>query len=76
MFTFLDQSKLAKMQLVHDPSLRNIDNLNTVRRGASRDLRNKIKACLKAKIQELETKGKIKYRELYRESIILEVLSV
>jgi predicted metal-dependent hydrolase len=38
-----------------------VDNLNNVRRDASRNFRNKKKAYLKAKIEELETN-----RALYR----------
>ena len=56
----LDQRKQAKMQWIHDPSQSNVDNLYNVRRNASRHFRNKKKAYLKAKIQELETKSKIK----------------
>ena len=37
-----------------------LDNLNTVRREASRNFRNKRKGYLKAKIDELETNSKIK----------------
>ena len=55
------------MQWVQDPSQRNVDNLNYVRRQASGHFRNKKKAYLKAKIEELETNGKIKnIRDLYR----------
>ena len=44
-----------------------VDNLNNVRRDASRLFRNKKKAYLKAKIEELETNSKInKVRDLYR----------
>jgi len=39
--SFLDQSKQAKMQLVQDPSQSNVDNLNTVRRDASKYFRKK-----------------------------------
>jgi hypothetical protein len=64
---FLDQRKQAKMQWIEDPSRSNADNLNTVRRDASRNFRNKKKAYLKAKIEELETNSKIKnIRDLYR----------
>ena len=64
---FLDQRKQAKMQWIHDPSCSNVDNLNNVRRDASRHFRNKMKAYLKAKVEELETNNKIKYiRDLYR----------
>ena len=48
------------MQWVQDPSQSNVDNLNNVRREASRHFRNKKKAYLKAKIEELETHSKIK----------------
>ena len=48
------------MQLVHDPSQSNVDNLNNVRHDASRHFRNNKKAYLKGKIEKLETKNKIK----------------
>ena len=55
------------MQWVQDPSQSNVDNLNNVRREAMRHFRNKKKAYLKAKIEELETNSKIKnIRDLYR----------
>jgi flagellar basal body rod protein FlgC len=55
------------MQWLQDPSRNNIDNLNSVIRDASRHFRNKKKAYLKAKIEELETKSKINnIRDLYR----------
>ena len=51
-----------------DPSQSNVDNLNSVRRDASRHFRNKKKAYLTAKIEELETNSKInKIRDLYRD---------
>ena len=56
---FLDQRKQAKMQWIQDPSQSNADKLNNVRRDASRHFRNKKKAYLKAKIEELETNSKI-----------------
>jgi hypothetical protein len=56
---FLDQTKQAKMQWIQDPSRSNAENLNNVRRDASRHFRNK-KAYLKAKIEELETNSEIK----------------
>ena len=37
----LDQRKQAKMQWIQDPSQSNVDNLNIIRRDASRHLRNK-----------------------------------
>jgi len=56
------------MQWIHDPSQCNVDNLNNVRHDASTQFRNKKKAYLKAKIEELETNHKIKnIRYLYRD---------
>ena len=43
-----------------DTNQSNIDNLINVKREASRHFRNKKKDYLKAKIEELETNGKIK----------------
>jgi hypothetical protein len=43
------------MQWIQDSSQSNVHNLNNVRRDASRHFRNKNKAYLKAKIEELET---------------------
>jgi len=56
---FLDQRKWAKIQWLQDPSQSNVDNLNKVRREVSRHFRNKRKAYLRAKIEELETNNKI-----------------
>jgi hypothetical protein len=65
---FLHQRKQAKMQWIQDPSRSNADNLNKVRHDASRHFRNKEKAYLKAKIEELETNSKVKnVRDLYRD---------
>ena len=67
MRTFLDERKQAKLQWVQDPSQRKVNNLNNVRLEASRHFRNKKKAYLKAKIEDLETNSKIKsIRDLYR----------
>jgi len=64
---FLDRRKQAKMQWIEDPSRSIVDNLNNVRRDASRHFRNKMKAYLKAKIEELETNSKISnIGDLYR----------
>ena len=64
---FLDQGKQAIMHWLQDPSQSNVDNLNNVRREASRHFRNNAKEYLKAKIEELETNNKIKnIRDLYR----------
>jgi len=52
------------MQWSQDPSHSNLDNLNNVRREASRHFRNKNEEFLKAKINELETNSKIKNRRL------------
>ena len=38
---FLDQRKQAKMQWIQDPSESNVDNLNNVRRDASRHIKKK-----------------------------------
>ena len=55
------------MQWVQDPSQRNVGNLNNVRREARTLFREKMKAYLKAKIEDLETNSKIKnIRDLYR----------
>ena len=55
------------MQWVQNPSQSNVDNLNSVRREVSRHFRNKKKAYLRAKIEELETNSKIKnIRDFYR----------
>jgi hypothetical protein len=63
----LDQRKQAKMQWIEDPSQRNVENMNNVRRDTSRHFRNKNKTYLKAKIEELETNSKINnIRDLYR----------
>ena len=42
------------MRWLHDPNQSNVDNLNNIRREASRLLSNKMKEYLKAKIVELE----------------------
>ena len=63
----LDQRKQAKMKWNQDPSHSNADNVNDVRRDASRHFRNKKKAYLRARIEELETNSKINnIRDLYR----------
>jgi hypothetical protein len=52
---------------MQDPSQSNVENLKKVRRDASRHLRNKKKAHMKAKIEELQTNSKLKnVRDLYR----------
>ena len=56
---FLDQRKSAKMQWIQDPSQSNVDILNNVRRVVSRHFRDKMKAYLRAKIEELETNSKM-----------------
>ena len=48
------------MQWVQDRNQNNIDNLNNIRREASRHFRNKKKEYPKAKINELETHTKTK----------------
>ena len=60
--------KQAKRQWIHDPSQSNVDNLNNVRRDATRHFRNKKKTYMKALTEELETNSKIKnIRDLYRD---------
>jgi hypothetical protein len=67
MFSFLDQRKQAKLQWIQDPRQSNVDNLNNVRREASRHFRNKKKAYLKDKFEDLETNSKIRnIRDLQR----------
>ena len=48
------------MQQLQNPNQKNADNLNNVRRGASRHFRNKKQEYPKAKIDKLETNSKIK----------------
>jgi len=63
----LDQRKRAKIWWIQDPSQSNVDNLNKVRQEVSRHFRNKKKAYLRAKIEELETNSKIQnIRGLYK----------
>jgi len=55
------------MQWIQDPSQSNVDILNKVGCEVSRHFRDKKKACLRAKIEELETNSKIQnIRDLYR----------
>jgi len=55
------------MQWIQDPSQRNAETLNKVRRDANRHFRNKKKAYLKVKIKELETNSKINnIRDFFR----------
>jgi len=64
---FLDQRNRAKMQWIQVPSQSNVDILNNVRREVSRHFRNKKKAYLRAKIEELGNNSKIQnIRDLYR----------
>jgi hypothetical protein len=51
----LEQRKQSKLQWLQDPSEINVDNLNNVRREASRHFRNKKREYLKDKINELAT---------------------
>jgi len=55
------------MQRIQDPSQSKVDILNNVRREVGRRFRNKNKAYLRAKIEELETNNKIQnIRDVYR----------
>jgi hypothetical protein len=66
MFRFFDQRKRAKMQWIQDSSQSNVHILNNVRHEVSRHFRNKTKAYLRAKIEELEINSKIQnFRDLY-----------
>ena len=57
---------LVRLQWIQDPSRSNVDILNNVRREVSRHFRDKKKAYLRAKIEELETNSKIQnIRDLY-----------
>jgi len=56
---FLDQKKRAKMQWMQNPSQRNLYILKNIRREVSRHFREKQKAYLRAKIEELESNSKI-----------------
>ena len=58
------------MQREQDLNRSNADNLNNVRREASRHFRNKKKKYLKVKIDELQTDSKMKnIRDLYKEGL-------
>ena len=64
---FLNQRKRTKLRWIRDPSQSHVDILNNVRREVSRHFRNKKKAYLIAKIEEIETNSKIQYiRDFYR----------
>jgi len=64
---FLDQRKRAELQWIQDPRQSNVDILNKVRREVSRHFRDKKKAYMRDKIEELETNSKIQnIRDLYR----------
>ena len=55
------------MQWIQDPSQSDVDILNNVRREVRRHFRDKKKAYLRAKIEELETNSMIQNtRDLYR----------
>jgi hypothetical protein len=63
----LDQLKQAQLQWLQDPSEIKGDNLNNVRREASRHFRNKRREYLKDKINELATNSmNMNIRDLYR----------
>ena len=53
----------AKMRWLQDPQQSNLDNLNNVRREASKHFSNKKKENLEAKIDELERNSKINISE-------------
>ena len=66
---FLDQRKRAKIQWIQEPSQSNVDNLNKGRPEAGRHFRNKKKAYLRAKIEELETNNKIQNTRIFYRGI-------
>jgi len=56
------------MRLVQNPNQSNVENLNNVRREASRHFRNEKEEYLEDKIDELETNSKMKnIRDVYRD---------
>jgi hypothetical protein len=64
---FLDERKQAKLQWLQYPSQRIGDNLNNVRREASKTFSNKRREYLKEKINELESNSENKnMRYMYR----------
>ena len=66
-FFFWIKGSWLKYSGYRDPSQSNVDNLNKVRREVSRHFRNKKKAYLRAKIEELGINNKIQnIRDLYR----------
>jgi hypothetical protein len=62
---FLDQRQQDTMQWLQHTNHNNADNLNKVRREDSRHFRKEKKEYLRAKIDELENKSKIKISEAY-----------
>jgi hypothetical protein len=50
-----DERKQAKLQWLQDPKQMNVDNMNNVRREASRHFRNKKRVYTKDKINEIVT---------------------
>jgi hypothetical protein len=58
MLKLLEQKKQTKLQWLQDPNEINGDNLNNVRREASRHFRNKKKEYLKDKLNELSMNSK------------------
>jgi hypothetical protein len=67
MLKIIRSIKPAKLQWLQDPNEINGDNLNNIRREASRHFRNRKREYLKDKINELATNSKNKnVRDLYR----------
>ena len=60
---FLDQRMRAKLPWIQDQSHNNVDILNNIRREVSRHFKEKKKAYLRDKIEELETNSKIQTLE-------------
>jgi hypothetical protein len=57
---YLDQRKLAKIQLLQNPNQSNVNNLKNVRHEASRHFTKKQREFLEANINELQTNCKNK----------------
>jgi hypothetical protein len=60
----LDQRKQAKLKWLEDPNEINVDNMNNVRREASRYFKNKNREYLKDKMNELATNSNCKVEKV------------
>jgi len=64
------------MQFLQDPNQNIVDNLNNVRREASRHFKNKKKEYLIAEVDELETNVKVNYIGGWHPVILRRVTSL